>query len=107
MNSQQKRPITTPPGRQAPALIPIAVVSGGYKPSTVRFVDGSPCCTTTYNYRMSDEDKNRLARRIAAALNLTRGMTVEQLEGAVLAMAAASGVANNPAGADPNGGTRE
>lgn len=68
---------------QVGALIPRAVVDGGYKPSTVRFEDGTPCCTSTYNYRMPDEEKALLARRIAAALNLTRHLTVEQIESLV------------------------
>lgn len=60
--------------------VPRAAVFGGYKRSTVRFVDDTACCTCTYNYGMDDEKKTLLARRIAAALNLTRHLTVEQIE---------------------------
>lgn len=62
------------------AGLPKAVVMGGYKRSTVRFTDGDPCCTSTYNHRMDDEEKELMARRIAAALNATRHMTLGELE---------------------------
>lgn len=74
-NDRQDGPLQRPVG-----LVPSASVIGGYKASTVRFDDGTACCTCTYNYSMSDADKTQLARRIAAALNLTRYLTVEQIE---------------------------
>lgn len=48
--------------------------------ATLRFDNGAACCTCTYNYSMPDERRVALARRIAAALNATRGFTTEQLE---------------------------
>jgi hypothetical protein len=56
---------------------------GGYKANAIRFadVDGG-VATTTYNFAMSDEEKHAMARRITAALNLTRHLTVEQMEAA-------------------------
>lgn len=48
--------------------------------ATLRFENGEPCCTTTYNKNMPPEQRNALARRIAAALNLTRHLRTEQME---------------------------
>lgn len=56
---------------------PRAMVSGrnGY---SVRFEDGTACCTCTY--APADVDKTEIAKRIAAALNLTRNIPTELLE---------------------------
>lgn len=56
---------------------------GGYRNNAIRFadVDGG-VATTAYCYSMSEDEKYAMARRIAAALNLTRHLTVEQMENA-------------------------
>lgn len=55
--------------------------AGGYASRAVRFADvDSGVCTTTYSYRMTDDEKWEMARRITAALNLTRNLTTEQME---------------------------
>jgi hypothetical protein len=55
----------------------------GFGSSTVRFadVDGG-VATTTYSYSLSDDEREAMARRIVAALNLTRHLTIEQIESA-------------------------
>lgn len=53
----------------------------GYGSRTIRFADtDGGVATTTYSYSMSDEERAQMARRIAAALNLTTNLTVEQME---------------------------
>jgi len=59
------------------------VHAGGHKTTAIRFADGKSqpgVATTSYSYGMSDEEKFEMARRITAALNLTRNLTVEQIE---------------------------
>lgn len=58
----------------------MTAMTGGHFGRTVRFDDGQPCCTCTYNYSMTDGEKQALARRIAAAINLTRHLKLEELE---------------------------
>lgn len=49
------------------------------KYATVRFEDGSACCTTTYCHKLSNIQKNQLAERVALALNAVRDLSLEQL----------------------------
>jgi hypothetical protein len=50
---------------------------------TIRFADADGgVATTTYSYKLSQNEREAMARRITAALNLTRHLTVEQMEGA-------------------------
>ena len=51
---------------------------------TVRFDNGEPCCTCTYNYKMTEPEKASLARRIAAALNATRHMSLDEMKAVVI-----------------------
>lgn len=53
----------------------------GYQGWGIRFadVDGG-VATTAYSYAMTAEERFEMARRITAALNLTRHLTVEQME---------------------------
>lgn len=55
---------------------------GGYSGLAIRFadVDGG-VATTAYSYGMTKEERFEMARRITAALNLTRNLTTEQIEG--------------------------
>jgi len=54
---------------------------GGYRDNAIRFADADGgVATTAYSYSMSEEEKFAMARRITAALNLTRHLTVEQIE---------------------------
>lgn len=58
---------------------------GGYKGWAIRFADqskGGGVATTSYSFAMTGEGRFEMARRITAALNLTRFLTVEQIEGA-------------------------
>ena len=56
----------------------------GYKGRAIRFADrDSGVATTAYSYAMSDTERDAMARRITAALNLTRNLTVEEMEGAI------------------------
>lgn len=56
---------------------------GGYRDNAIRFADADGgVATTAYSFSMSDEEKHAMARRITAALNLTRHLTVEQMEAA-------------------------
>lgn len=59
------------------------VQKSGYKGWGIRFadVDGG-VATTAYSYSMSDDERFEMARRITAALNLTRHLTVDQMEAA-------------------------
>lgn len=55
----------------------------GYGSRTIRFADSDGgVATTTYSYSMTPEEREAMARRITAALNLTRNLTVEQMEAA-------------------------
>lgn len=53
----------------------------GHGLRTIRFadVDGG-VATTTYSYKLTAEEREVMARRITAALNLVRNMTIEQIE---------------------------
>ena len=56
---------------------------GGYRENAIRFADhDGGVATTAYSYDMSEEEKYAMARRITAALNLTRHLSVEQMEAA-------------------------
>jgi len=56
---------------------------GGYRDYAIRFDDpNGGVATTAYSYAMSPEERYEMARRITAALNLTRHMTTEQIEAA-------------------------
>jgi hypothetical protein len=55
----------------------------GYGSRTIRFADtDGGVATTTYSISLSQEERAAMARRITAALNLTRNLTVEQMEAA-------------------------
>lgn len=55
----------------------------GHRSRTIRFADtDGGVATTTYSFSMSDQEREAMARRITAALNLTRNLTVEQMESA-------------------------
>ena len=57
------------------------IQNGGYKGASLRFADkDGGVATTTYNHSMSEREKFEMARRITAALNLTRNLTTEQME---------------------------
>jgi hypothetical protein len=54
---------------------------GGYGDRSIRFADeDGGVATTAYSYKLSDEERAEMARRITAALNLTRYLTVEAIE---------------------------
>ncbi len=55
----------------------------GFGSRTIRFadVDGG-VATTTYSYSLRDVERAAMARRITAALNLTRHLTIEEMEAA-------------------------
>ena len=55
--------------------------NSGYKGWGIRFgdLDGG-VATTAYSYSMSEVERFEMARRITAALNLTRYLTTEQIE---------------------------
>lgn len=58
---------------------------GGYKGWAIRFADQSKSpgvATTAYSFALSDDERFAMARRITAALNLTKHLTVEQMEAA-------------------------
>ena len=58
---------------------------GGYRDQAIRFADRSKSngvATTAYSFAMSAEERFEMARRITAALNLTRFLTTEQMEAA-------------------------
>lgn len=56
---------------------------GGYRNNAIRFADkDAGVATTAYSFGMSDDEKHAMARRITAALNLTRNLTVEDMEAA-------------------------
>lgn len=53
----------------------------GYGARTIRFADtDGGVATTTYSYKLTDDERAAMARRITAALNFTRNMSVERLE---------------------------
>jgi hypothetical protein len=55
----------------------------GYGSRTIRFADtDGGVAPTTYSISLSQEERAAMARRITAALNLTRNLTVEQMEAA-------------------------
>lgn len=57
------------------------IQNGGYKGAAIRFADkDGGVATTAYSFAMSDEEKFEMARRITAAMNLTRNLTTEQME---------------------------
>lgn len=60
--------------------LPKVVQVGGYAGCTVRFAGNTGCCTCTYNYSMTPDEKHALARRITAALNYTSRMSIEEIE---------------------------
>lgn len=54
---------------------------GGYGDRSIRFADeDGGVATTAYSYKLSDEERAEMARRITAALNATRHLTTEQIE---------------------------
>ena len=57
---------------------------GGYMSNAIRFLadgaDDGGVATTTYSYSMTQEERHEMARRITAALNLTRDMETEEIE---------------------------
>lgn len=53
----------------------------GYGSRTIRFADAEGgVAKTTYSYKLNDDERAAMARRITAALNLTRFLSVEQME---------------------------
>lgn len=53
----------------------------GFGARTIRFADADcGVATTTYSYKLTEDQRAAMARRITAALNHTRNMSVEQLE---------------------------
>lgn len=53
----------------------------GFGARTIRFADSDGgVATTTYSYSMTHEERAAMAQRIAAALNFTTNLTVEQME---------------------------
>lgn len=57
--------------------------TGDYDGRCIRFDDGtgSGVATTTYSYAMDMREKCVMARRITAALNATKHLTIEEIEG--------------------------
>lgn len=58
---------------------------GGYMDCAVRFLgpdgcDGGGVATTSYSFKMTQEERFEMARRITAALNLTRNMETDEIE---------------------------
>lgn len=54
---------------------------GGYRDNAIRFADkDGGVATTAYSFGMSDVEKHTMARRITTALNLTKHLTIEQME---------------------------
>lgn len=55
----------------------------GHGARTIRFADeDGGVATTTYSYKLTEDQREAMARRITAALNLTRHLSVEQMEAA-------------------------
>jgi len=61
----------------------VSIPEKSYQGATVRFNSGGGCCTTTYSYGLSREARHQLAKRVAAALNATRHLSLEELEAMV------------------------
>ncbi|MYM92496.1 hypothetical protein [Duganella vulcania] len=57
--------------------------SSGYQGWGIRFadVDGG-VATTAYSYKMTEEERYEMARRITAALNYTRNLRTDDMESA-------------------------
>jgi len=56
--------------------------NSGYKGWGIRFEDrDGGVATTAYSYSMSEGERFEMARRITAALNMTRYLTIDQMEG--------------------------
>ncbi|TNC80270.1 MAG: hypothetical protein C9356_15190 [Oleiphilus sp.] len=51
--------------------------------STLRFSNGTACCTCTYNFSMTKAEQHQLARRIRASLNAFKNVPVEEIEALV------------------------
>ena len=73
----KKKPLTAVDLQRG--VISTAFVTG-YGGRTVRFEDGGSCCTCTYAFNLESEERHQLARRIAAALNATRNVNIDDLE---------------------------
>jgi len=59
------------------------IQNSGYTGSAIRFADiDGGVATTTYSFSMTAEEKTAMARRITAALNLTRFLTTKEMEAA-------------------------
>jgi len=53
----------------------------GYGARTIRFADADGgVATATYSYKLTDDERAAMARRITAALNFTRNLSIERLE---------------------------
>lgn len=53
----------------------------GYGERSIRFADeDAGVATCTYNYQMGHDERSAMARRITAALNLTRNLSIEVME---------------------------
>lgn len=66
---------------------------GGYGDRSIRFADeDGGVATTAYSYKLTDEERAEMARRITAALNLTRFLSVAAIE-ALPAISAAAALA--------------
>jgi len=58
----------------------VATQIDGHSSTAIRFCNGAGgCCTTAYNYSLSHEQKEDLAERIAAGLNATRKMSIDDI----------------------------
>ena len=58
-------------------------IQTGYRGRAIRFADQSRqggVATTAYSFAMSSDDREDMARRITAALNLTAQLSTEQIE---------------------------
>lgn len=54
---------------------------GGYGGRSIRFADeDGGVATTAYSFKLSDDERAEMARRITAALNLTSELTTDQIE---------------------------
>lgn len=62
-------------------MVHMKAESGGYYGRTVRLNNGKiPLATCTYNYSQSNETKSDLSDRIAALWNLSKGLTLGELQ---------------------------
>lgn len=57
-----------------------AFVDNAYPATQVRLNGGLPCCSTAHALRLSVDQREYMARRIAAALNAVVGLTVCHIE---------------------------